>query len=478
MTDSSATTQQVRQFLAALGEHSRLWLTPAVALSCLALLYALFAPPAWKATQSLLVRDEAAGGERQGRFDTTEAMKNAQETILELARNNAVVRSALEEVGPPARHPEPDSWPTADDVRDARDAIEVSAPKGAEFGTTEVIHLSVTAGSRPRALDMAAALSGALEACLKDIRDRKAQSVVAELEQEVDLAQNRLDAATERLEAMESEVGSDLGELRSLNDSGRGEGNLRITATRVRDDLRAARAAQVAREQQLALLEAAADDPDALLSTPNELLQSQPALQRLKEGLVDAQLRTAQAMGRMSEDHPLARAALAAEDEIRAKLRQELTAATQVLRADLRVGEARVGDIQKQYDDVQDRLHRLAGLRARYGNLVNEVRQCSTILDEASAALADARARQAAAGSASLITRLDDPQADTRPVGPGKTTIVAVGAAGGVFGGLGLVFLLHPPVVNYGRRATDRVKYGRRATDADTPARREGDRPT
>lgn len=484
MTGTSPPLAQARSFVAALKMHPRLALGPAVAAGALAVLYALCAPQTWRATQSLLVREEAgAGAGRPGRFDSGDDMKTAQETILELARNHVVVETALRQAGPPPDCRDPGAWPAADDVRAVQDAITVAAPQGAEFGRTEVIYLAVTAPSSPRALALVDALATALEAYSKGLRDRKAQSMAAELEKQVQLAQAGLDQATRRLQAMEREVGSDLGELRNLNDSGRGDSNLRTVMTRVKDDLRTARADLAARKQLLSLLLAAHDDPKLLVSAPNELLDSQPALRRLKEGLVDAQLRTAQVLGKMSPDHPLARAALANEQEVRERLSKELAAAAHGLEADLKVGQARADDLQRQLDDVQQRLDRLAGLRADYSNLVNEVRQCSEILEKSNKALADAKASRVAAQSSSLLTRLDGPQADPRPLGPGKAMIVLGGVLGGLAAGAGLVFLIYPPPDAQGRRWTDRLKFGRRASDPPVgrratdlpPARRAGD---
>jgi hypothetical protein len=79
--------------------------------------------------------------------------------------------------------------------------------------------------------------------------------------------------------------------------------------------------------------------------------------------------------------------------------------------------------------------------------------------------LADVRASQAAALSSSLIARIDEPQPDNNPVGPGFPTIVAAGFGGGLLLGLGLVFLTAPLGNLWGRRASDYAGRGRRAGD-------------
>ena len=455
----------VRAFWGAWKAHPRLAWGPVVVLTVLGGFYAAAVPPKWRASQAFLVREEAAGGARLGRFDSGEALKTAQETLLELARNSSVVADALRQAGPSEDLPTDPSWPTEKDIRSLQEAVTVTAPKGAEFGKTEVIYLSVTATSRERALALVVALSRSLQRYSQQLRDRKAQSIIAELEEQVRLAEAALEQATGRLQQMEGQVGSDLGELRNLNDSGRGDSNLRTLMTHIKEALRGVEAGLAAKTQLLHLLQTAQKDPQSLAAAPNEMLDSLPTLRRLKEGLVEAQLRSAQVLGKMSPEHPLAQAALAAEQEVRDRLRKELVSAAEGLQTDLKVEQARAENLQHQLAEVQQRLDRLASLRADYSNLVNEVRQRNEILDRAAKALAEAKAAQAAAKSSSLLTPLEGPETDSRPLGPGPISILLSACVGGWLMGAGLVFLIYPPPDAQGRRWTDRLRFGRRATD-------------
>jgi len=480
MVSSFSWGAHLRSFWGAWKGHPRLAWGPVLISVLVGGVYVGAVPPKWRATQAFLVREEATSSSRLGRFDSGESLKTAQETLLELARNSSVVAEALRQVGPPEKsnnwlaglfdrggslHSEEGSWPTEKDIRTVQEAVTVTAPKGTEFGKTEVIYLAVTAPSRQRALALVAALSQALQRYSQHLRDRKAQSIVAELEEQVRLAQSALDQATGRLQQMERQVGSDLGELRNLNDSGRGDSNLRTLLTQINEELRKLQGSLAAKKQSLQLLQSAQKDPQSLVAAPNEMLDGLPTLRRLKEGLAEAQLRTAQVLGKMNEEHPLAQAALAAEREVRDRLREELVWATEGLQADLQVEQARAEKLQQQLAEVQGRLDRLAGLRAEYNNLVNEVRQKSEILDRATKALAEAKAAQAAAKSTSLLTPLEGPEVDPRPLGPGPLVILSGCLLGGWLIGAGLVFLIYPPPDAQGRRWTDRIRFGRRATD-------------
>jgi len=465
------TQLNVRTILTNLKQHYRVWLIPAVLCFAAATTFAFLRKDTWKASQAILVRDEAGGSiDRLGRFASADAMKTAQETILEIARNQAVIAAALKEVGPaPDTNKQSDaaargSWPTVSDIESLQDAIAVSAPKGAEFGKTEVIYLSVKAHERDRAIALTSAVCDQLEARLQELRDKKARSIIDELARTVQLAQTDLDTATKKLETMEQEVGSDLGELRMLNDLGSGDSNLRTALNQIKIELRQAKTVHEASQQLLDTLMAAQAAPEHLVATSNRLTESQPALKRLKEGLVDAQLRTAQLLGKMSADHPEVQAAIAAENEVREHLHGELAIAIRGLTEELKVSGTLVASLEKQQADITSRLSRLAGLRARYGNLVAEVRQRSEILAKAEKELADARASQTAARSTSLLTRLDQPVTGGSPQGPSRAMISLAGLVGGLVTGFGCVLLVAPITQLRGRRISDYFR-GRRATD-------------
>lgn len=467
MTQVPPITVHIREYAQALKTHWKWWVIPTATLSVAALAFALVKPNTWEATQVLHVRNEAAGTvSRPGQFESVDAMKTAQETLLELARNQNALAAALREVGPPPDRRSTTPFPSPDDVDALRDAITIKAPGGAEFGRTEVLHVSVKSRDKARAVVLAAAVCDQLERNLQLLRDRRTSSVIEELTGSLQLAQIDLKAATNKLQDLEGEVGGDLHELRLLNQSGTGESNLRTSLSQIKNELRAAKAAYEDKQEQLKFLESATGDVKQVVAMPNRLLESQPSLKRLKDGLVDAQLRTAELSGTMSKDHPKVQAALSAEAAVLSDLRSELVVATRGLHADLAISGALVQSLENQQQQAERRLDRLAALRTRYGALEAEVKQRTDIVQKATQELADARANHAAASAASLITRIDGPQLGSRPLGPGRSMICIAGVMGGLCMGMGLVFLVSPQGQAAGRRWSDSVAtLGRRATD-------------
>jgi len=451
------------------------WFLPALFIAGVGLVFAIIHQPKWQAWQALIVREEATPhANRTGQFDDMGRLKQTQEMILELARNPSVVTAALKQVEPPASCRDPGRWPSPEDVEAARDNIAVVPPGGAEFGTTEVFYLTVTDVDRHRAIRIAELVCDQLERRFNQLRDRKATSLIAELTKTVQLSRDELGKATTHLAELEATVGSDLAALRMLNESVAGETSLQTTAAQIRQELRQAEAAQQSQQHLLGLLTAAQEDPASLVATPNELLESQPALRRLKEGLIDAQLNTSRNVSTMSVHHPRVIAAQVAEDEVRGHLHRELALAVRGLQAGQAMAESRVRALSEKLADVDQRLLRLAAMRAEYGNQVAEVRQHAQTLTESQRELTAARASLAAANSASLITRVDDPQTGPHPLGPRRSLIAGAGVLGGLLVGLGLLFLTvvpaeievaperpeprpeeRPPALHRGRRSSD-----------------------
>jgi uncharacterized protein involved in exopolysaccharide biosynthesis len=480
MTKPNITNHQLVRLLSAYWQWRWIWISSTAVFGVLAIAYALFLKSdVWVASQGMIVRDEANGAVmRLGRFESQTEMKAAQETILEMARNTQVLSDALTIVG---REPSWFSWlagesaPTPSEIETlARDCIEVRAPRGAELGTTEVIYLDVKQKSPERAKQLSIAVCEALEARLKQVRQARADGVIAELQAARATAQRNLEESTRRLQEMESQAGADLSDLRGLTDTNSGGSNNRQMLDTIKTELRQAELELQQIEIDLSLAKDSFEDPDHFLLTPGTLINSQPGLQRLREGIANASIQTGQLRGRYTANHPMVIASLEAESKIRDELRKELGLAVEALKIDREIASERINKLNKQRDQFESRLSNLALVRADYGNVNSEVRARNIQLQETESELAQAVASREAAMTSSLVTRLDEPLVGESPLGPGRGTIVLGAACCGLFFGLGVVFLITPLDANsnYGRRKLDyQGNAGRRASDAGaTPA--------
>ena len=456
------------------------WLLPAVMVVLATAGYATLRPDTWQATQALIIRNEAAGNsDAPGKFHHADEMKTLLETVLELAKSRGVLAQTLEEVGPPADRSSAEAWPSDEEINQFSEAFKISPPKGAEFGKTEVFYLVVQDHNRRRAIALATTLCNQLEARYNQVRDVRAQSMVGELTKTMQLAQTDLQDSTARLKQVEQQVGSDLAELRHLSQSGGGESDLRRKSLELESELRKAVAVERNLTALLDNLEASLADQGQLLATPNGLLESQPALRKLKDGLLDAQLRTAQLLGTMSPVHPQVIAAREAEQEIRRHLRGELIVAIRGVELDRNLASSREQTLKGQLDTLHERLELLAGLRAEYAGLVAEVEHRTKLLEGTQRQMVEARASQSSALTASLISRLDDPTTGPRPIGPGRSMLLLAGLAGGPIFGLAILLISLPSAPNAGaRRVEPAVRSANRGLSLkQTPSERTDRRP-
>ncbi len=387
------------------------WLVPAVLVTALTVVYAVGRPATWEASQALMVRDEASGGDRPGKFHLAEDMKTVQETLMELVKSRAVLAPALTTVGAPAERKSEGAWPTDQEIAGQQGATKLSPPHGAEFGKTEVFYLQVQNTDRQRAVALTAAITDQLKQRFEDLRDSKARSLADELGKSVALAQANLKSASDRLARMDAQAGPDLGELHFADGCPVEERDspLRRSITEMETELRTARGAVDANYELLHLLQASQRDEQTLLAAPSRLLESQPELRRLKAGLVDAQLRTSQLLGNAScsEQHPQVLAAKEAEAEIARHLGDEMDGAIRGVEVELDLAKSRSASLNRQLASARQRLDRLATIRADYFNASTEVARRTETLKTAETQLAEARASQAAAHTASLVVQPD-----------------------------------------------------------------------
>ncbi len=100
--------------------------------------------------------------------------------------------------------------------------------------------------------------------------------------------------------------------------------------------------------------------------------------------------------------------------------------------------------LEEQFAAANERLNRLAEIRAAYETQTAENRTRTAMAERAEQNLAEARSVLAGAKVASLISRIDAPDAGAKPIGPGRSIIALSGILGGLIAGLGVVFLSLP----------------------------------
>ncbi|MCO8120588.1 hypothetical protein NHH03_02470 [Stieleria sp. TO1_6] len=446
-----------------------LWIGAVLLFGTIGVAYSLMSSDLYAARQPLVVRDEATRAvDRLGRFASQTELKAAQETILEMTLNREVVSAALRQIGPPDGKLDPD-WPSISEIDSAvKKHVNIVAPQGSDFGNTEVVYLEVKAETRPRAVKFCEAVFQNLTKHLRDVRRVRADSVIIELTHARDMGKRNLDAVSAQVHEIEVKFGADLAELRNLNDTFTGGSSNRRALADTKEQLQAAELELEKLTSLHALLVAGAKDPQRLLISGGDLLNSQPSLQRLKDGLIDAQLKASQLSGVYTLLNPKRKAAIATEREIRERIIQETNSVIASMEPMLDLQRAQVTKLTQKRDSISEKLEMLAEVRTSYAEIDAELRQRTQQVADAERRLVEAQASRSAALSTNLIAELGPPQVTQYPVGPGTTTLTFGSMLAGLIFGLGAVFLIAPgPISSHGRRRwTDHLEgQNRRAED-------------
>ncbi len=439
----ASTSNPLVQMLLAMKSYRSLWLVPLVIGTMAAVGYAYLAPKRYEARQTLVIRDDLMGDAyKPGRFDSQESLKSAQETLLEVARRPKVIRSVMKRLGPADGRPR-DNWPDDDTIESMQGVIGVRAPNGEELGKSETIVLVVKAETRERAAAFVKYLLEEIEREWNTVRRARFQSMASELRQATDGARAEFEAAASRLQAMEQTVGADLADLRGLNDAQTGNNGLRQTLTEVKSELREAKRKYESTRLQRQILLNAYSDPE-YSATPVELLESQPELAYLKQGLNEARLRLASDLGRFNETHPVVASDRAAIADLKKQIHDHLKAALEGVDAQLEERQRHLARLEQTVEEYTQRLDRLSAMRVQYEKRVQDYNNKLAVFRDLQEDLTRVESLASPETHVSLLTPIDEPQVSANPVGPSKKIIVLGGAVASFIFGIGLVLLFAP----------------------------------
>lgn len=425
-----------------LGESARVRVILACGLVCglLGAGWAFWFPGKWTASQSLVVRDDLLGESfKPGRFNTPESLKSAQETILHMARKPEVLRAALAGAGY-----RPDSL-TPQAIEQWQRQVSVIAPNGAEFGKTEVVVLRVRERSAGGAAALAASLTEHIETQLRDYRTRLLASMKQELESGLTVAAAQYAELAERVGAIERSVGADVTTLRAMVEPNAGGSDLRQSLETVRAEIRNSTTDLERAQKQLDLIRSAAGSPHESLATSHELLEMQPVLKRLLDGLADARLALSSALGKYGEGHPTINNAREAVDRTVLEIRHQLDAAATGLESQIAMFQQKLDRLRSSESWYSSRLAELGQIRVEYKSLVEELTKRNEVLSRSRADLARVQSLGESTDRVSLITLIGEPQVGSRPDGLSRKAMVFIGLIGGMGLGLGWTVLRSGP---------------------------------
>ena len=400
----------------------------------------------WSARQSLIVRDDLLGQSyKPGQFDSLDSMKSAQETIFEIARKPEVIRNALQQLGPPSTSLfGSGDYPSDEVIEETQGNISFSAPNGAEFGRTEVIILNTKSNTRERAREFTEVLVGEIIAKVNEVRLRKFQSMESEILQTCEVAESSLDESKNKLKEMDQQLGEDAGAMVGLGESSFRDDPLSREIAQLNLERRGVRSEVEQIDSMLQSLRTAKQDPEAIVNISSELSVRQPALDALKQEMVQLKGEYAQLSGRYTSIHPAVESARDGIVVMQDQIRLELANAESDTIKQLEIETAKLERLDSGIAKLKQRMSTLGEKRADSITLFADIKKRTEILNDARANLAEVQGL-AASKNTDLLTTMADVQVSTRPDGLGKKALVLCGALGGLMFGMGMVMLMAPP---------------------------------
>lgn len=435
-------------------EFRKLWLLTAIAGLGLATFYAFFIQgETWTSRQTMIIRDDLLGQPfKPGSFISEEAMKSAQETVLETARRPEVIRTTLEKLGPETKGlfgfvGNASNWPSDQDVEDFRGAVSFESANGGEFGKSEVIVLATQGSSPQRAIDFISILTEEIDAKLSEIRADRFESMEAELRATRESTLLSRKALQTEVMGMERELGIDITLVRSMNERSVGSPSAFETKlNEIYQDMRAANKElqeKTSHRQFLANAQGGSDE----LPTSSELLASQPILSELVTSLAKAKQDLAEIEGQFNPAYPPYQDSLRKVRSTQNQIRKLIPTIIGGLDNQIEVLEQRIATYQSLLDENAMKIANISQKRVPYATLTSELEKLNEDYSEASTRLTRMKSRKSASASIRLLTRIGEPWVGTRADGLGKRMLSLVGAIAGLVIGLGLVLIVAPPFV-------------------------------
>lgn len=436
-------------------EFRKLWLIPAIIGLILATIYAFFIQgETWTSRQTMIIRDDLLGETfKPGQFLNEEAMKSAQETVLETARRPEVIRTTLERLGPERNSllglgGVPSGWPSREVIEDYRGSVSFESANGGEFGKSEVIVLAAKSSNADRAIKFLMLLTEEIDGKLAEVRANRFESMESELRATCEGALQTRSSLEKRIMEMDESFGTDISVVQSMNvQSG---GNPSAFDNKL-NDIRAKR--REAKGQILSLrsfkeLLLDAQHSNAELPTSSELLASQPALAELVTGLAKAKDELSAAEASYTSRHTRVKTGRDKVAAIKRQIKKGIPAFISGFDGQIAVLESKIRGLDGLMEENAELIRKISSQRVPYKSLEGELAKQTENYANASARLAQVEARKIASSSIQLLTRVGEPWVGTRADGLGKRVLALVGGIAGLIIGLGLVMIVAPPFVD------------------------------
>lgn len=408
----------------------------------LAICVAMVTPWTWRAHMTVWLVSQTIGREQQGEFgyDADRQLAVQLQNFRQVAFSDDVLAEVVERVPAPGIL----KLVTRDDAIDSlRERMDMRAPKGTEFGKSEIFRVSVVDHDPARALALAEALKQVSQKRYKELYLQKAESLTRQATEAADAARGALATVQKGLVRLEKEAGPDLHDLRMLAGTKSGDVLLKKVLLNVQSDRQKLEGEVRESQKRLdAVKRAMAKMTDAnLTALPTQLLSKDEYLRPAHAHLLGLMAQVERLESRYTAQYPEVQAARRELADARRRFRQSLAAFVASLESDLSARLARLAYLAKQEQLHLARLQRLERMRTAYATAMAAVERALQRMQVTERRLAEAGELEARSRQAKLLLFVDPPKVDSQPVSPKRRDHVLAGLALGLLAGIGVAML-------------------------------------
>ena len=408
----------------------------------LAACVAALTPWTWRAGMTVWLVPQTMESNQQGEFgyDADRRLSVQLENFRQVAMSDEVLRAILKRVPTGA----PPGLVTADQaIQSLRKHIGIRAPKGGEFGKSEIFLVSITDEDPGRALAVAEAFRDESQKRYQHLYYQKSETLTRQAAEATNGARTSLSGAQRELRRLELKAGRDLHDLRVLVGRQSADLLLKKALLNVQGERQKVEGEVRERQKRLeAVRQAVAKLTDSgLTAVPTHLFAKDDFLSPARRRVSELTARLGTLESRFTGEYPEVQAVRRELADARKRFRQALSGFMESLGADLAARAERLAYLSKQEREHMERLERLERMRTEYAMASATVERSLERVQATGRRLAEAQEIEARSRQARLLIFVDPPKVEDQPVGPKRRNHILAGLALGLLAGVGVAMI-------------------------------------
>jgi uncharacterized protein involved in exopolysaccharide biosynthesis len=404
-------------------------------------------PEVFEASVQIWAQDQSPGlrGSSSYPNDSAARVKMALTNVREVIFSRRVLESALEQCGMlnPALG---DTNSTAQAERDGlvrwlSKSIRLEAPKGTDFGSSQIFFIRLRDRDAARAPQLLSAVLDSFRKRYEQLSAEQAQHLLHETSLQVTKSREKLEIAAREFDDCVISLEGGLAELNSMGGSAGGESELRRSLVQLNERLVPAEADLKVQQAFLEQLQKAQDDSNEFVNVPGTLIREYPSLEQAVRDLGTARSQLDAVAARLTPENPQYQSNEEHLHLVEQSYGQEVIRAMSAIQREIEAKFEAVTFMRSQKNIYLVRIAELTNRYVEFDGLRQELAQCRTIVADAEKRRSDAAHALLTAAQETLFATLDGPRTSTNPVSPQRKLNVAVGTLLGLITGIGMAFL-------------------------------------